>query len=1054
MFTVKATYRNETRKFAFPESVLFPTYEELYHQLYRVFPISHNYYLSKLIFSPDASKPGRILIGKEVHLAEDYASRVAPLRRQWPNPLLRFSIFDETPHKIPSVVSENMSLLDGPSFSVSEVTPKRPPPFAPWPNCTLPLNLHSFIPPPPLPMQLSGSFVAPPPPPPVRISPPPPPPIIFSTTPSKSLSPVNHGSAKSVTGGDASCCSITKGKVEIEALMASFKKDLDHILCATFGVDYAKGRSIALPKASGSAAPCDGTALSHTDKISTSSADSSTSASSRWCFVCRTNFTGIWYGCIKCHWHAVCPGCFSKSHSVHTLSFGPSHIVQQRSPLCSLVQSVPSRQPSVPSPVPAPAPPMQNVSEDTAPPVHRGVMCDSCNTTITGVRHKCLDCPGSGAMEKHGPFHEFFDIETPGHVYVHTIFGGDDRGNRSCINQQASPSPAVATCAPVAVISPREAPVRHSATCNLCDSAIVGERFKCTLIPAPPVSGSLSPPHYPQLLTCGYLRITPEQHPDHGFVRVSKPEDLMMRYSLTHHQAAHLAICNSCRQTIRGARYKCMHPSCPDFDLCGDCEALPIPIHPLNHSMLKMRTPDTVIPSLRKVEQIKPIDEPTNQMTPLPCGGCTRFGSPASLPPVSPATPPKSPGLISLIPVAVSLPVSPPQPPEVTIENKASVTPAVADFLGLLCSPGSRAAEVAPTSISEDPSHFLVDTADPHALLSSYSTSDVFHQLWPKVNQEMQALIAGNHAPSVKASAVEPAVSGGSPLAEDALLATPVTHPVPHMTECNSLSPVSGSKSLAVFHGGCRSPSPVSSSVPDTRLASQTPTGEQLEVELVDANTSLSSAFVADTTVPDGQIFPPGAEFIKSWHMINNGKVSWPNTTELHFVAGETFASERSACLKAEVGFVYPGEDLDIWTGDLKAPDVPGRYVGYWRLNDGRGNFFGSSLWIDLSVVDHHSSDRASEHPLAASSMVMPSPHPTNSVTVSEEPKAGLPVPPSPLSAKPATDEVEDRESDGSSVSLVSVPTSDDEDAEWQGTSSHSEPLEYVVLYDSNSEDE
>ncbi|KAG8219590.1 hypothetical protein J3R82DRAFT_542 [Butyriboletus roseoflavus] len=33
MFTVKATYRNETRRFTFPESVLFPTYKELHNQV-------------------------------------------------------------------------------------------------------------------------------------------------------------------------------------------------------------------------------------------------------------------------------------------------------------------------------------------------------------------------------------------------------------------------------------------------------------------------------------------------------------------------------------------------------------------------------------------------------------------------------------------------------------------------------------------------------------------------------------------------------------------------------------------------------------------------------------------------------------------------------------------------------------------------------------------------------------------------------------------------------------------------------------------------------------
>lgn len=82
--------------------------------------------------------------------------------------------------------------------------------------------------------------------------------------------------------------------------------------------------------------------------------------------------------------------------------------------------------------------------------------------------------------------------------------------------------------------------------------------------------------------------------------------------------------------------------------------------------------------------------------------------------------------------------------------------------------------------------------------------------------------------------------------------------------------------------------------------------------------------------------------------------------------------------------------------------------------------------------------------------MVMPSALSARSVNPSEV--LGAPQPSLP-STRTVTDEVEDPESDISSLSLVSVPTSGDEDAEWQDTRTHSEPLEYVVLYDSNPEE-
>ena len=82
--------------------------------------------------------------------------------------------------------------------------------------------------------------------------------------------------------------------------------------------------------------------------------------------------------------------------------------------------------------------------------------------------------------------------------------------------------------------------------------------------------------------------------------------------------------------------------------------------------------------------------------------------------------------------------------------------------------------------------------------------------------------------------------------------------------------------------------------------------------------TPLMASFISDTTVPDGQIFPPGAEFVKSWRMLNDGSSDWPETTELHYTAGEKFSLDHRSFEKVKVGKVAAGVEVDVWTGELK----------------------------------------------------------------------------------------------------------------------------------------
>lgn len=62
--------------------------------------------------------------------------------------------------------------------------------------------------------------------------------------------------------------------------------------------------------------------------------------------------------------------------------------------------------------------------------------------------------------------HEFFEIEEPGRVIVHTVFSGD--GEREISQPSTSPQPSVT--------EPESQPILHNAVCDMCDSQIYGDR--------------------------------------------------------------------------------------------------------------------------------------------------------------------------------------------------------------------------------------------------------------------------------------------------------------------------------------------------------------------------------------------------------------------------------------------------------------------------------------------------------------------------------------------------------------------------------------------------
>ncbi len=107
-----------------------------------------------------------------------------------------------------------------------------------------------------------------------------------------------------------------------------------------------------------------------------------------------------------------------------------------------------------------------------------------------------------------------------------------------------------------------------------------------------------------------------------------------------------------------------------------------------------------------------------------------------------------------------------------------------------------------------------------------------------------------------------------------------------------------------------------------------------------------NSSFTMKETIPDYTDFDPGEAFTKSWQFLNTGQTTWTTAYSLVFVSGDQIGGPASVALTLDVS---PNQVVDIPVS-LVAPTKPGMYKGFWRLRNPAGEFFGSSVWVLITV--------------------------------------------------------------------------------------------------------
>lgn len=106
-------------------------------------------------------------------------------------------------------------------------------------------------------------------------------------------------------------------------------------------------------------------------------------------------------------------------------------------------------------------------------------------------------------------------------------------------------------------------------------------------------------------------------------------------------------------------------------------------------------------------------------------------------------------------------------------------------------------------------------------------------------------------------------------------------------------------------------------------------------------------AFLADVNYPSGTVVAPKSNITKTWKVQNTGTCNWMYVYRLTQTGGTDFDAPS-----VNLGKVVTVNDWAEVSINLDIPRKAGTYSAYWRMEDGDGHLFGSTLGITIVVQE------------------------------------------------------------------------------------------------------